>query len=231
MTIVDVILASLPMIPVIIVQIKQARTATKDNKVILDSLKENYAQTGELKASLTKHIAESQFQQNLHGVIQTRAANLILTSQYETRYKTVMKSMAKKLESLAFRYYYSKYRGVEYEMKDFLTVEIDDIEASIKLQIKHEIPDIKKYKYDRGKVHTISFHDFYYDENTKTPNKYLRILGIVLEENGFDSGEEDAPDFIQTMDKYTKDILTSFMEEVKEWNKIKDIPIEEKIGG
>lgn len=210
--------------PVVIVQLRQTMSVKKDSKVIMDSLKETYAQNNKLNEIITNHVERSEFSSELHGIIQARSANIIRLCQLDARYKSVLKTMANLLEDLAFKYYYNKYRKIKHEIIDFLDVEMEDIETTIKRITKHSVTDTKTYKYGSGgstKEVTISFYDFIYDEVNKNPFKFLRILRIALEENGFDT--IDGPDFIETMDKFTKLILVSFIEEVKEWNKIKDI--------
>jgi hypothetical protein len=206
--------------PVILFQIKQYFTNKKDNKILQDSLKETYAQGTRMNETLTAHIERADFSTELHGIIQARAANVIRLSQLDSRCKSVMKEMAKKLEDLSFSYYYNKNRKIKHEMQDFLDVEFEDIETGIKRITKQGVQDFKTYKYPTGKTEVISFYDFIYDEKNRNPFKNLRILKIALEENGFD--DEEGPDFIETMDKFTKLILVSFIEDVNAWNEIID---------
>jgi hypothetical protein len=215
-----IIVAAIAIIPAVLAGINQARNSKKSNKIIVDSLKENYQQTSEIKEKLLAHIDESVFERNLRSTIQTRAYNIIALSKLPQPFVAILKLMARQLEALSFRYYYSKYRKIDYEMSDFLDIEFENIKTSITRYIKFDINLTKKYKYSAGKVHTVSFLDFFLNEDVRIPFKHLDLLKVTLIENGFD--EEDGPNFIDTMDEYTKVILLSFIDDVHTWNNLSE---------
>lgn len=212
-----------PIIGVIIMQVRQNWQIKKDNTIIMNSLKETYAQNSKVNETLTTHVEQSVFKSELHSIVQGRSFNIIRTSQLDPKFKLILKDMSAMLENLAFLFYYNKHRKVKHEMADIIEVEINYIEDYIKSLTRLTIDDYKTIKYGSGgatKEKIISFYDFIYDEENKNPFQFLRILRVALETNGFDT--EGGPDFIETMDKFTKLILTSFVDEVSEWNKIKD---------
>jgi len=209
-----------PVIGVIIMQWKSNVSNKKDNKIIMDSIKETYSQSQRSHEILTEHIETSVFNTELHGVVQARSTNVIRLSKLDPRHKSVMKFASKSLEDLAFKYYYYKNRKVEHERIDFVDEEVTDIETNIKIFVKRAIQDFKTIKYSTGRYEVISFYDFIFDENNKNPFKNLRILKVSLEENGF--GTEDGPDFIEIMDKFTKLILVAYTDDVKAWNDVED---------
>jgi len=215
-----IIISVVTVLPVVIVQIKQYFTNKKDNKIIQDSLKETYAQNQKTQEIVKDHIGKSDFNTELHGIVQARSTNVIRLSKLDSRHKSVLKFVAKSLEDLAFKYYYYKNRKVEHERVDFVDEEMADIETNIKRTVKTSIQDFKTVRYDTGKHEVISFYDFIFDDKNKNPFKNLRILKVALEENGF--GTEDGPDFIEIMDKFTKLILVSYTDDVEAWNDIED---------
>jgi len=209
-----------PAIGFIFMQWKSNINNKKDNKIIMESIKETYAQSQKTQEIVKEHIGKSDFNTELHGIIQARSTNVIRLSKLDPKYKSVMKAMSKSLEDLAFKYYYYKNRKIEHERVDFVDEEMVDIETNIKRITKQTIQDFKTMKYGTNKYEVVSFYDFVFDEKNKNPFQNLRILKIALEENGF--GTEDGPDFIETMDKFTKLILSSFIDDIKAWENVED---------
>jgi len=194
----------------------------KENKIIMDSVKENYSQTGELKGAFEKRVAISTFNQNLKSRLQSRRSQIIRASNLDARHKSILKYWAKLIEDLSFEYYYNEYRGISYEMKDFLEVELEEIENSIKAKILHDIQESKVIKYDSMNNETrITFYAWITDVDNRKPFAKMELLKIVLEHNGFDNPDnENSPNFIDTMDEHLKYIMELYIKEVRAWNKI-----------
>lgn len=196
----------------------------KENKIIIDSLKENYAQTSIVKENQEKGKKIVDFNLSLKSKLQSRRSQIIRGSKLDTKHKSILKKWAKLIEELAFEYYYNEFRGITYEMKDFLEVELADIEHHIKSRIEHDIKETKIIKYDsNNNPTTISFYTWITDEIHRKPFARMELLSIALEHNGFDDPtKEDSPDFIYTMDENLKLILESYVNEVNKWNDLEE---------
>jgi hypothetical protein len=196
----------------------------KENKIIADALSENYAQTGKIKENQDEHKKIILFNIKLKSKLQSRRSKIIRASNIDAIHKSILKIWAKMLYELADDYYHNEYRGIEHEMRDFLEVEISDIESYIKIKIKHDFDETKIIKYDsNNNPTTINFYSWITNENNRKPFDNMELMKIELQKNGFDNPKnEDSPCFIMTMDKHLKNILESYVFKVREWNAIRE---------
>jgi hypothetical protein len=215
----------LPIAPVVFAQIKQYRATKKDNKIITDSLKELYSQNEKIEKSVTSHQDVTKFNLDLRNGIQIKANQAISYSKLDPEFKAIMKEISRRLESLAFGFYYNKNRGKIYEIEDFVNEEINDLKNCYSALIKN-IDKSKITGWDKfGQPKLVYFDKFMLDENTRRPFCYFDSLKYTLDKNGFDNkNDENSPDFIETMIAYTKNTLNKFVDDVNEWNKIKEVP-------
>jgi hypothetical protein len=196
----------------------------KENKIIADALSENYAQTGKIKENQDEHKKIIVFNIKLKSKLQSRRSKIIRASNIDAVHKSILKIWAKMIYELADDYYHNEYRGIEHEMRDFLEVEISDIENYIKLKIKHDFDESKIIKYDSNNNPTIiNFYSWITNEINRKPFDNMELMKIELQRNGFDNPKNElAPDFIMTMDKHLKATLESYVYKVREWNMIKE---------
>lgn len=211
-------------VPIVWTQLKQIKANSRDSKALMDSTKETYLQLINVANEQKEHKEITKFNLSLRSLIQTRVSQTISYSKLDPKYNTVLKKYQKLIEPMVFSYYYNKFRDIDYEMKDFLTVEFEDIKEEIKEKIRTTIFYVKRYKYSNGKICKISFYEYFTDEKNRTPFRALELFKLELEINGYDDkNKSESKNFMSSVDHHLKDILNSFCEDIIEWTKIIDI--------
>ena len=213
-----------PVIPVAWAIINSNKERKKEHKVVADGLRELNAQNEKTRSILDKREDRLLFDQSLTSALQDTRSQAIRTCRLSDSHKTLLRKWSKLLEDLAPSYYYHKYRGIKYKMKNFLDVELADIETRIKAIIRHDVRESKVIKYDfNGNSTVITFYEWIFKEENRQPFNQMQLLGLSLEHNGFDDKTNpDSPDFIDTMDENLNLILDSYINVVREWMDIKE---------
>lgn len=213
----------IPVAPVIYAQIKQYKTQKRESKAMIEGVREVSAQNTNYREREDLRDKKDKFDKELTSTLEGTRSIIIVSSDVPEMHKSMMRSWGKYIEELAFSYYYNQHRGVAYKIKDFLDVEIGNIETVIKAFIKHDLNESKivKYKMD-GEPITSNFFEWVTDTQNRKPFARMEVLKISLMHNGFDNPEnEDSPNFIETIDENLKLILEGYRDLYYDWRKIK----------
>jgi hypothetical protein len=208
--------------PMIGIAFKWKSENKKENSVILGALRENRLQSEQAIELINDHLKETNFDKKLMSVFILRETTMKL--RMPKKFHPIIKEWCRQLYVLADGYYYHSFRGIDYEIRDYIIQEITDIEDNIKNLVRSNIYESKQVKLSPTREINVKFYDWFVKEENAAYFQLMKVLQTRLIENGFDRPgmpkSDENKDYINHIAAALKCIMDSFLNVIESWNKL-----------
>jgi len=201
--------------PFVAKSILEIKARKKENKTLLDSLRENTRTSKEVKDNFEAFQKDHDFRGQFKTVVENKAILAASNSKMNNSLSAVLIDVSKELADIGMSFYYSKVRNRPYEIHMLLDVRFNALESNIYTYVKNV--DEQKLTLISGKERMVYLSSMF-DRDKSTIYQKTGALLSILKINGF----QDTEAFENIFMVHVANICNEFTDIVQKWKDIKE---------